>query len=90
MSISKEKKGDLIKEFAMSEADTGSVEVQVAILTERISNLTVHMQQGNPKDFQSRRGLLVMVNKRKRLLAYYKRNDEAAYQRLIARLGLRK
>lgn len=89
MSITKEKKSSLIKEFAKSNNDTGSVAVQCAALTEQINNLTSHAQQ-NPKDFQSRRGLLAMVNKRKRLLAYYKRVNESAHQDLIAKLGLRK
>ena len=89
MSITKEKKHDLIKKFAKSNNDTGSVAVQCAVLTEQINNLTIHAQQ-NPKDFQSKRGLLVMVHKRKRLLAYYKRVNGAGYQELITKLGLRK
>lgn len=89
MSITKEKKRDLIKEFARCSNDTGSVAVQCAVLTEQINNLTAHARK-NPKDFQSRRGLLVMVNKRKRLLAYYKRTNGANYQALINKLGLRK
>jgi len=89
MSISKELKNGLIKQFSHHEKDTGSVEVQVAVLTEQIKSLTAHLQK-NSKDFQSRRGLLVMVNKRKRLLHYYKRVNAAKYQELIARLGLKK
>ena len=89
MSISKGRKTELIKKFAINTADTGSVHVQCAVLTERIVNLTVHSKE-NPKDFQSRRGLLVMVNRRKRLLAYYKKIDATAHAALIAELGLRK
>lgn len=89
MSITKEKKGQLIKDYGASGVDTGSVEVQCAILTERILKLTEHFK-GNTKDFQSRRGLLVMVNKRRRLLDYLKRTAEARYKTLIERLGLRK
>ncbi len=89
MSITTEKKQSLIKDFALSKGDTGSVEVQVAILTERITNLTEHFK-GNTKDFQSRRGLLVLVNRRRRLLTYLKREDVNRYQTLITRLGLRK
>ncbi|WP_039455263.1 30S ribosomal protein S15 [Candidatus Jidaibacter acanthamoebae] len=89
MSIAAEKKQALIKDFSLSSNDTGSVEVQVAILSERITNLTEHFK-GNTKDFQSRRGLLVLVNRRRRLLSYLKREDLNRYQDLIARLGLRK
>ena len=89
MSILKEAKTDLIKQFSHHEKDTGSVEVQCAILTEQIKYLTAHAQQ-NPKDFQSRRGLLVMVNKRKRLLRYYKKSTPAKHQELLNRLGLKK
>jgi small subunit ribosomal protein S15 len=89
MSITKEKKIELINNYALSATDTGSVEVQCAILTERINSLTGHFKI-NQKDFQSRRGLLVMVNKRRRLLEYLKRCDEARYKELVARLGLRK
>lgn len=89
MSIAVEKKQALIKDFSLSKNDTGSVEVQVAILSERITNLTEHFK-GNTKDFQSRRGLLVLVNRRRRLLSYLKREDMNRYQDLIARLGLRK
>lgn len=89
MSITIEKKQSLIKDFSLSKNDTGSVEVQVAILTERITNLTEHFKV-NTKDFQSRRGLLVLVNRRRRLLNYLKREDMNRYQGLISRLGLRK
>lgn len=89
MSITKEKKGQVIKEYALSEGDTGSVEVQCAIMTDRILTLTEHLKISK-KDFQSRRGLLVMVNKRRRLLDYLKRNNEARYKTLVERLGLRK
>lgn len=89
MSITLEKKAEVIKSYARSEGDTGSPEVQVAILTERISNLTEHMK-ANRKDFHSRRGLLKMVGHRKNLLEYLKRKDINRYRELIARLGLRK
>lgn len=89
MSITAERKQALIKDFATAEGDTGSPEVQVAILTERINNLTEHFK-GHAKDNHSRRGLLVMVNKRRRLLDYLKGKDEGRYQSLIERLKLRK
>ena len=89
MSITAEKKQELIKEFATVEGDTGSPEVQVAILTTRIINLTEHFK-GHKKDNHSRRGLLMLVNKRRSLLSYLKSKDEARYQSLIKRLGLRK
>ncbi len=89
MSITKERKAELIKEFARSEGDTGSPEVQVAVLTERINQLTEHLKV-HPKDFSSRRGLLMLVSRRRRLLNYLKRKDEQRYQELIERLGLRK
>jgi small subunit ribosomal protein S15 len=89
MSISAERKQELIKEFAAQEGDTGSPEVQVAILTERIKNLTSHLQSHN-KDFHSRRGLLIMVGQRRRLLDYLKGKELARYQTLIQRLGLRR
>lgn len=89
MSITKEKKQELIKEFAIKEGDTGSPEVQVAVLTERINNLTEHMKS-HKKDFISRRGLLLMVSSRRRLLDYVKKNDQSRYETLIKRLGLRK
>ena len=89
MSITAEKKQELIKEFATVEGDTGSPEVQVAILTTRSANLTEHFK-GHKKDNHSRRGLLMLVNKRRSLLSYLKSKDDARYQSLIKRLGLRK
>lgn len=89
MSITPERKQELIKEFATKEGDTGSPEVQVAILSERIKNLTEHLK-GHEKDFHSRRGLLMMVGQRRRLLDYVKAKDAARYESLIARLGLRR
>ncbi|MEM8616158.1 MAG: 30S ribosomal protein S15 [Pseudomonadota bacterium] len=89
MSITAEKKAELIKKFARAEGDTGSPEVQVAILTERITNLTEHFQT-NKKDNHSRRGLLAMVATRRKLLDYVKRKDEARYQALIKELGIRR
>ncbi len=89
MSITAERKGELIKEFAVKDGDTGSPEVQVAILTERIVNLTEHFKT-HKKDNHSRRGLLKMVSQRRRLLDYLKRKDGARYEQVIKRLGLRK
>ena len=89
MSITAERKQALIKDFATVDGDTGSPEVQVAILSERITNLTEHFK-GHKKDNHSRRGLLKMVNQRRSLLAYLKKKDEARYTTLIGRLGLRK
>ena len=89
MSITAEKKQELIKEYAIHDGDVGSPEVKVAILTERIKNLTEHMNL-HKKDFHTRRGLLVMVGKRRRLLDYIKKVDETRYQKLIERLELRK
>lgn len=89
MSITKEKKSELIKQFAIKEGDTGSPEVQIAVLTERIRNLTEHMKD-HKKDFISRRGLLLLVGQRRRLLDYVKKQDSARYETLIKRLGLRK
>ena len=89
MSITAERKTEVIKEYAQGEADTGSPEVQVAILSERIKNLTEHLQS-HEKDFHSRRGLLVMVGQRRRLLDYLKKKDTARYQGVITRLGLRR
>ena len=89
MSVTAERKQDLIKENARTSGDTGSPEVQVAILTERINNLTDHFKT-HAKDNHSRRGLLMLVNKRRSLLDYLKGKDEARYTALIAKLGLRK
>ena len=87
--ISKEKKQAIIKEYGRSEGDTGSPEVQVAILTARIQELTEHLKV-NQKDHHSRRGLLKMVGQRRNMLAYLKKKDIERYRSLIARLGLRK
>ena len=89
MSITAERKQALIQEYATTGNDTGSPEVQVAILSDRIRNLTEHFKE-HKKDFHSRRGLLVMVGQRRRLLDYLKAKDAARYEQLIARLGLRK
>ena len=90
MSITKEKKSELINQFKSSENDNGgSVESQVAVLTERIRNLTEHMKN-NHKDQHSRRGLLLMVNRRKKVLAYIKKRNVSEYEDLIKKLGLRK
>ncbi|CAA6605447.1 MAG: 30S ribosomal protein S15 [Rhodospirillales bacterium] len=89
MSITQERKTALIGEFATGAADTGSPEVQVAVLTERIRNLTEHLKD-HKKDFHSRRGLLIMVGQRRRLLDYLKRKDVGRYDTLIQRLGIRK
>ena len=89
MSITAEKKQELIKEHARSEGDTGSPEVQVAILTSRIVTLTEHFKT-HAKDNHSRRGLLMMVNKRRSLLDYLRKEDAQRYTDLIAKLGLRK
>ena len=87
--ITKEKKQAIMAEYARKEGDTGSPEVQVAILTERIRELTEHLQK-NPKDHHSRRGLLKMVGQRRGLLDYLKRKDIEGYRALIAKLGIRK
>ena len=89
MSVTAERKQEIIKDNAQSTGDTGSPEVQVAILTERIVNLTEHFKS-HAKDNHSRRGLLMLVNKRRSLLDYLKREDNARYTALIAKLGLRK
>ncbi len=89
MSITPERKAELIKEYSTGEHDTGSPEVQVAILSERIRNLTEHLKD-HKKDFHSRRGLLMMVGQRRRLLDYLKRKNSPRYDTLIERLGLRR
>lgn len=89
MSISAERKQEVIRDYAPKAGDTGSPEVQVAILSERIKNLTEHLGT-HKKDFHSRRGLLVMVGQRRRLLDYLKRNVPSRYESLIERLGLRR
>ena len=89
MSITVERKQALIKEHAQGKSDTGSPEVQVAILTDRIKTLTEHFKS-HAKDNHSRRGLLMLVNKRRSLLDYLRRKDETRYTDIIAKLGLRK
>ncbi|MBW0145606.1 30S ribosomal protein S15 [Sphingomicrobium clamense] len=89
MSITVERKAELVKEHGRGEGDTGSPEVQVAILTDRIQTLTEHFKT-HKKDNHSRRGLLMLVNKRRSLLDYLKRKDHARYTDLIGKLGLRK
>ena len=89
MSITAERRTALIVEYATHPGDTGSPEVQVALLTERINNLTEH-QKAHAKDFHSRRGLLMMVGQRRGLLDYLKRKDQRRYEGLIARLSLRR
>jgi small subunit ribosomal protein S15 len=89
MTITAERKAEVIKEHARAEGDSGSPEVQVAILTERIANLTEHFKI-HAKDNHSRRGLLMMVNNRRSLLDYLKKKDAARYTALIGKLGLRK
>lgn len=87
--ISKEKKAEIIAQYGRKAGDTGSPEVQIAILTERITELTAHLQQ-NPKDHHSRRGMLKMIGQRRGLLSYLKSIDIERYRSLIERLGLRK
>ncbi|MBP9694437.1 MAG: 30S ribosomal protein S15 [Alphaproteobacteria bacterium] len=89
MSITQERTRELVKQFGASDKDTGSTEVQVAILTERIRALTEHMKI-HKKDFHSRRGLLIMVGQRQSLLKYLKNSNEARYKKVIADLGLRR
>jgi small subunit ribosomal protein S15 len=89
MSITQERKTEVIAQFATDQGDTGSPEVQVALLSERITNLTEHLKE-HKKDFASRRGLLMMVGQRRRLLDYLRRKEEGRYAALIERLGLRK
>ena len=89
MSITTERKQELIQEYGTTNGDTGSPEVQVAILSERIKNLTEHLQT-HKKDVHSRRGLLIMVGQRRRLLDYVRGKDKARYESLIGRLGLRR
>ncbi len=87
--MTKERKSEILTEFAKKDKDTGSVEVQVALLTERINNLTEHLRV-HKKDEHSRRGLLIMVGKRKRLLKYLESKDIDRYRELINKLGIRK
>ena len=89
MSITPDRKQELIRSYATKDGDTGSPEVQVAVLTERITNLTEHFKT-HKGDNHSRRGLLKLVNKRRRLLDYLKRKDQSRYSTLIKSLGLRK
>lgn len=89
MSITAERRTTLVSEYATGTADTGSPEVQVALVTERIVNLTEHLKT-HAKDFHSRRGLLMLVGRRRRLLDYLSKKDSARYQALIGRLGLRR
>ena len=89
MSITAEKKNEVIKKFAKVKGDTGSPQVQIAILTERINNLTEHLRSRR-KDFSTRRGLLKLIGKRKRLQVYYQKNEPTAYSQLIKDLGLRR
>lgn len=89
MSISLERKQEVITQYKLNETDTGSTEVQCAILTERITNLTEHFKT-NKKDFHSRRGLLLLVSRRRSLLNYLKRKDVNRYEQLVKSLGIRK
>ena len=89
MSITAERRTALVSEYATAASDTGSPEVQVALLTERIVNLTEHLKT-HAKDFHSRRGLLMMVGQRRAQLDYLKRKDHSRYEKLIGRLGLRR
>jgi small subunit ribosomal protein S15 len=89
MSITPERKQAVMTDFATRSNDTGSPEVQVAVLTERISNLTEHLKE-HKRDFASRRGLLMMVGRRRRLLDYLRRKNQTRYQTVIERLGLRR
>ena len=89
MSLTKERKQELIGKFGRSDGDTGSAEVQVALLTERINELTQHLRS-HGKDHHSRRGLLMMVGRRRRLLRYLERSDVERYRQLVADLGLRR
>jgi small subunit ribosomal protein S15 len=89
LSLARDKKERLIQEFRMHDSDTGSAEIQIALLTERINHLTEHLKS-HTKDFSSRRGLLKLVGKRRRLLDYLKDNDLDAYRKIVEELGLRK
>lgn len=89
MAVRKETKEKLVKEFAQNAGDTGSVEVQIALLTEDIRALTEHFKE-NQKDFSSKRGLLIKVSRRKRFLHYLEKHNPAKYQDVIKRLGLKK
>ena len=89
MAVNKERKAELVKEFGKSEKDTGATEVQIAILTEEINDLTEHLKV-HIHDFHSKRGLIMKVGKRRSLLDYLKANDVVAYRNLIAKLNIRK
>lgn len=89
MSVTTERKQAIVKEYAITTNDTGSPEVQIAILTERINNLTEHFK-AHQNDMHSRRGLLMMVSRRRRLLDYLRRKDDAKYQGILQQLGIRK
>jgi small subunit ribosomal protein S15 len=89
MSITAERKQEVIGEYKTADSDTGSPQVQIAILTERIQNLSTHMQ-AHKHDFSSRRGLLALVARRRKLLDYLKKCDESQYKDIIARLGIRR
>ena len=88
MAVTKERKAELTAQFGKNGADTGNPKVQVAILTDRIRELTEHMKS-HPKDFHTRRGLLMLVGRRRRLLSYIKKNDIFEYRELIKQLGIR-
>jgi small subunit ribosomal protein S15 len=88
VSLTKEKKSELVDRYGRSAADTGSAEVQIALMTERINDLTGHLRE-HGKDHHSRRGLLMLVGKRRRMLRYLERNDLERYRSLVAELGLR-
>jgi small subunit ribosomal protein S15 len=87
--LTREKKEEIIKKFGKGEKDTGSIEVQIALLTEKIKYLTEHFKE-HKKDFHSRRGLLIMVGRRRKSLDYLKKKDEEGYKKLIETLGIRK
>jgi small subunit ribosomal protein S15 len=89
MSLTKEKKSELIDKYGRSSGDTGSAEVQIALMTERINELTDHLR-GHAKDHHSRRGLLMLVGKRRRMLRYLERSDLERYRSLVSELGLRR
>lgn len=89
MAINKQDKEKIIKDFRLSDKDTGSVQLQIAMLTEHIRQLTEHLKQ-NPKDFSSKRGLLQMLSKRRKFLKYLEREDEKEYRNLIKRLNLKR
>ena len=89
MTLTQERKAEVIGKYGRSPGDTGSAEVQIALITERVNHLTEHLR-GNPKDHHSRRGLLMLVGKRRRLLRYLERSDLERYRALVADLGLRR